>query len=526
MLKNNPLTLIDYLKESTEKFPSKHGIIFGKDKLSYEHLESLSDKLAAYFIMKYVKRHDRILIYLDTCGEIVTSFIAIQKVGGIFVIINSLVKPEKLSYIISDCGCKIIITGRNKIADVKSALSILNQQIEIICIDDCEDPELNVVSFSEITSSNISYQKLSERKSQIVDIDIAALIYTSGSTGEPKGVMIPHANMISVSKIIMEYLWNSYEDKILSLLPLSFGYGLYQVIPSLIYGGTVYLENTLLFPKNIFDKIREEEITGLPLVPTIYALLFKDKNPGELKFPSLRYITNAGAALSTERLLHLQSLFTNTKIFSMHGLTECTRTAFLPPEDVLKKPASVGKAIRNCELKIINENGVEVETGEIGELVVKGSNVMRGYWNDKNLTDKKFEKKVNGDVWLHSDDLFKKDEEGYFYFVSRMDDIIKTKGEKVSPKEVENIIYEMEGVIDCAVVGVPDEILGNSIKAFVVMKDGFELNEKNIQKKCSEKLEPFMVPKYIEFLSELPKNINGKIDKKSLKNISRITEQK
>ncbi len=351
----------------------------------------------------------------------------------------------------------------------------------------------------------------------IIDCDLAALLYTSGTTGEPKGVMTSHFNMLAVSKSIIQYLGNKSDDIILNVLPLSFGYGLYQVIPSVMYGGTVILESSFMFPVKILQRIEKEKATGFPMVPTIFALLFNLKNIEKYNLSSLRYLTNAGAALSAERILKLKTILPNAEIFSMYGLTECQRVSYLKPDEVESRPSSVGKAIPNCEVLLLNENDEEVSVGEVGELVVRGSNVMQGYWNAPELTKKTFRNgKTPGEKLLYSGDLFKKDKEGYLYFVSRKDDIIKTKGEKVSPKEVEHVINSFDGIIDTAVIPVPDQILGNAIKAFVVKKKESNIAEKEILKFCSEKLEPFMIPKYIEFIDQLPKSINGKIDKKVL----------
>ena len=202
----------------------------------------------------------------------------------------------------------------------------------------------------------------------------------------------------------------------------------------------------------------------------------------------------------------------------MFGLTECKRIAYLPPEEISNRPSSVGKAIPNCEVFIMDENGREVIVGDVGELVVRGSNVMRGYWNAPELTERVYRKGLyQGETLLYTGDLFRQDEDGFLYFLGRKDDMIKSKGERISPKEIENILCSINGVTESAVIGVPDEILGQAIKAFVVLKDGLEISTNEILYYCSKNMEPFMVPKYIEFIKELPKSPNGKVDKKMLK---------
>jgi len=370
-----------------------------------------------------------------------------------------------------------------------------------------------------IENQNVGISKnLANRLDKIIDYDLASLIYTSGSTGEPKGVISSHFNMISASRSIIEYLGNDPNDIILDVLPLSFDYGLYQMIMSFMFGGTLVLETSFMFPTKIVQIIEKEKITGFPIVPTIITLLLKMKDIEKYKFDSLRYISNTGAAFPVPHIQKFNQLFPNIKIYSMFGLTECKRIAYLPPEEISNRPSSVGKAMPNCEVFIVDDSGNEVPSGEIGELVVRGSNVMRGYWNAPELTEKVYRKGLyQGETLLYSGDLFRQDEEGYLYFLGRKDDMIKSKGERISPKEIENILCSIDGVAEAAVIGVPDEILGQVIKAFIVKKDGFETETNDILYYCSKNMESFMVPKFIEFIIELPKSPNGKIDKKILK---------
>ncbi len=287
-----------------------------------------------------------------------------------------------------------------------------------------------------------------------------------------------------------------------------------------MYGGTVVLENSMLFPVEILKKIEKEKITGFPIVPTILAMLLKLETIKNYDLSSLRYISNTGAALPVEHIKAFRQLFPDIKIYSMFGLTECKRIAFLPPEMIDQKPGSVGKAMPNCEVFIVDESGQEVSNNVIGELVVRGSNVMRGYWNSPELTEKTYRDGwFQNEKWLFTGDYFYKDDDGYLYFVGRKDDMIKTKGERVSPKEIENILCTLEGVSEAAVIGVPDEILGQVIKAFIVPKPNYSLTENDILRFCKENLENYMIPKYVEFLESLPKTPNGKIDKKKLKEL-------
>lgn len=262
----------------------------------------------------------------------------------------------------------------------------------------------------------------------------------------------------------------------------------------------------------------KERVTGFPLVPTIASILLQMDNLTKMDLSSLRYLTNAAAALPVAYIRRLQELLPHVRIYSMYGLTECTRASYLPPEELHQRPDSVGIPIPNEEVSVLGEDGKEVRPGEVGELVIRGSNVMQGYWNAPEETARTFRPgRYRGEVLLYSGDLFKRDEEGFLYFVARKDDMIKTKGEKVSPKEIENALMEIQGVIEAAVIGVPDDILGQSIMAFVVAERGKELTEMDVVKYCTRNLEPFMVPKRVEFREGLPKSPNGKVDKKALR---------
>ncbi len=269
-------------------------------------------------------------------------------------------------------------------------------------------------------------------------------------------------------------------------------------------------------PLLIFKEIYEEKATGFPGVPTLFSVLFNmDLSAYDLS--SLRYMTNTAAALSSWHIEKIQTLFPHVDFYSMYGLTETKRTLYLPPKDMTTKPESVGIPIPGTEAWIEDEEGKRLPPGNSGELVVRGRHVMRGYWNDPKTTAVRFRpSSIPGETLCYTGDLFKMDSDGYFYFISRRDDIIKSRGEKVSPKEVENVLYKLEGIQDAAVIGVPDDLYGEAIKAFVVLRDP-NLDHKTIMRHCKKNLEDFMIPKYIEILDELPKTSSGKIKKTGLK---------
>jgi long-chain acyl-CoA synthetase len=372
----------------------------------------------------------------------------------------------------------------------------------------------------EIRSYNTMIKQGSTEQpaSSCIDIDLASLVYTSGSTGTPKGVMLTHLNMVSAANSITQYLENTSDDIILDTLPLAFDYGLYQVLMAFKCGATVILEKAFVYPQQVVNTVVKERVTGWPIVPTIAAILLRLKDLGRHDFSSLRYITTTGQAMPPKHLQLLHQTFPGVKIFSMYGLTECKRVSYLPPEELEKRPGSVGKAMPNTEVYLVDEKDREInEAGVAGELVVRGANVMKGYWNLPGETAKSLRPgRYPGETVLYTGDLFKQDREGYLYFLGRKDDIIKTAGHMVSPKEVENVLCEKEDVVEAAVIGVDDEILGKAVTAFVQLADSSLTTAKDIIDFCSERLENFAVPKSVVLLSALPKTNTGKIAKREL----------
>jgi acyl-CoA synthetase (AMP-forming)/AMP-acid ligase II len=351
-----------------------------------------------------------------------------------------------------------------------------------------------------------------------LDIDLAALVYTSGTTGTPKGVMCSHRSMISVAKSVIQYLDNRPGDRILNVLPLSFGYGLYQVIMATMFSGTVILERSFMYPSHILERIGQERVTGFPLVPTMAAMWLRIEDMSPYCFDTLRYITSAGAALPSSQTRRLQKLLPHVSIIPMYGLTECKRVTYLRPEDLDARPDSVGKAIPNCAVSLIDDQGKKVGPNQVGELVVRGANVMQGYWGDVELTSRVFRRSLSShERSVHTGDYFRMDEEGFLYFLGRRDDMINCKGERISPREIENCICGLDAVAEAAVVGVPDEIFGQAIKAYVVIREGQSLQENEVLRICSQSLEAYMIPKFIEFAEKLPRTANGKVNKMQLR---------
>jgi acyl-CoA synthetase (AMP-forming)/AMP-acid ligase II len=329
--------------------------------------------------------------------------------------------------------------------------------------------------------------------------------------------MLTHRNMLTACASIATYLELQEDEVILGVLPLAFDYGLYQMIMAFRTGARLVLDRSFTFPAQILRLMVDEGVTGFPGVPTMFAILAEFKTLRDYDFSKIRYVTNTAAALPVKHILMLKDLFPRSRIYSMYGLTECKRCTYLPPKDLDRKPTSVGIAIPNTEMWIVDEDGRRVGADVVGQLVIRGATVMKGYWEKPEATARKLKPgPLPGEHVLYTGDLCRMDEEGYLYFVGRMDDVIKSRGEKVAPKEVENVLMNIPGVKEAAVIGVPDEVFGQAIKAFVVLEKGVALSEKQLQKECQSRLENFMVPKYIVTVPSLPKTDTGKVKKTGL----------
>jgi acyl-CoA ligase (AMP-forming) (exosortase A-associated) len=513
------MQLESLLERSAATSPHKTALVCADRRLTYGQLEQDCNRLAHALQAQGVRRGDRVAVYLDNGAEAVIAVQAILKAGGVFLMINPTSKPEKVAYTLNDSRARALIAPGQKLATLASRWKQLPHLRHVIAVGDL--PASATPAAPQLSDWNTllaRHQKaIAPPPKACIDIDLAALIYTSGSTGNPKGVMMTHLNMVSASRSITTYLENVADDVIINVLPLSFDYGLYQMIMAFHVGATLVLEKSFAYPAALLQRIAAERVTGLPIVPTILAILLRmDLSTYDLG--SLRYISNTGAALPTEHIARFRKLFPQVRVYSMYGLTECKRVAYLPPDQVDVRPGSVGKAIPNTEVYIIDDQGQRVGPDTVGQLVVRGANVMQGYWERPEETAQMLKPgKLPHEMVLHTGDLFRMDAEGYLYFVGRRDDMIKSRGEKVSPKEVENVLYGLEHVAEAAVIGVDDAVLGQAVKAVLVAAEGAQLSDKQVKAYCKQHLEDFMVPQIVEFVDALPKNPSGKIDKRQLR---------
>ena len=502
-----------FLTDTARRLPDKLALIAGDVRMTYRELDAASDRLAASFAAEGIGPGDRVIIFMGNRPEGAVAIFAAQKAGAVFSPVNPSTKADKLALILNDCGAKAVVCEARLDEVAVEAIAHAPSVQLAIRVGGKEN---------QIAPRTLSYEGALTATGGIVadpgiNIDLSMLVYTSGSTGVPKGVMMTHLNVVTAARSITSYLKMTEDDIVLSVLPISFDYGLYQILMSALTGATLVLEKSFTFPYAVLERLKEVRATGFPLVPTMAAMLLKmpELQPGA--FPHLRFITNTAAALPVAHIQALQRLFPTTEIFSMYGQTESKRCTYLPPDQLAIRPGSVGIAIPGTQAFIVGEDGRRLPHGQTGELVVRGAHVMKGYWNNPVATDKALKPgPLPEERMLFTGDLFRTDDEGYLYFVGRKDDIIKSRGEKIAPKEVETVLHEMPEISEAVVLGRPDPVLGEAVHAIVVPRGAAILDKRQVLLHCRKRLEDFAVPDSVEFRSELPKTDNGKVDRRLL----------
>jgi amino acid adenylation domain-containing protein len=500
-----------FLEVNATRFPDKVALVCDRREFTYQELDNQANRLANALVEAGVSRGDRVALMFGNTLEMVVGIFAVLKAGAVFVPVHEGTRPPRLQQILESSRPVALMARHGLVGSEEMAVVLLGVESLQTLILARRDPGLASVGKVVLDWAEIQKNQSSARPPrQIIDLDLACLIYTSGSTGVPKGVMCDHGNMVFVSGSVVEYLGNNESDRILAVLSLAYSYGLYQLLATFRTGGTLILEASFAFPVLVLQEMAEKQVTGFAGTPTIFAILLQ-RDITRYDLSHLRYFTNAASGLPVEHVVRLRQKFPWVDFYSMHGLTEVARTVYLPPELVDQKPGSVGIAIPGTEAWIEDEEGRRVGPGVVGELIIRGRHVMRGYWENPEATAARFKPgPIPGERVCHTGDLFKTDADGHFYFVSRMDDIIKCRGEKVAPREVENVLCQIPGVIEAAVVGVPDPVFGQVVKAVLVTADG-ELSRETVLRHCRQHLEDHMLPRVIEFRNELPKTPSGKI---------------
>ncbi len=504
------------LRTSAERYPDHEAIVHGQSRQSY--LELWQSVQAAAFGLRAagVARGDRVGVLLEPSLHLVQSMLAVSAAGGAFVPIHPGLFPEQVEHIVRDCGMRLLITDGARIPRLQEPLARCPELESIACVGNPPEADgpLPVASLEAWAG-----RPTADLPETSIERDLAAILYTSGSTGRPKGVMLSHRNVLAGAEIVATYLNITHADRTLAVLPFSFDAGLNQLMTALHTGATCVLLK-FIFAKEIVAALAKERVTGLAGVPSMWNLLTQDHSKlAETPLPHLRYITNTGGALPLKTLARLRELLTTTQVFLMYGLTEAFRSTYLPPAELDRRPTSMGKAIPDTEIYVLNEDGGPCGPGEVGELVHRGPTVSLGYWNQPDLTAQVLRPNPlarpelgEPDVVCYSGDLVKTDEDGFLYFVGRRDNLIKSSGFRISPTEVEAALLKCGEVHEAAVIGLPDEMLGQSILAYIVPRTGANLDADQLLESVTDLLPRHMIPKSVVIVETLPHTSSGKID--------------
>lgn len=508
----------DFIFESARRSPQAPALAYQGVALSYDALAKMVKTAAGALRALGIARGERVAVYLEKREEAVAGMFGAADAGAVFVPVNPVLKPEQVAYILIDCNVRVLITSRMRLSQLACVLSDC-PDLHTVVVTDTATPIEQVLPLAVklVSWSECLHQTVPSFEPRNIDVDMAAILYTSGSTGKPKGVVLSHRNLVAGALSVSSYLNNTDEDRILCVLPLSFDYGLSQLNTAFASGACAVLINHLLL-RDIIETVVEEGITGLAGVPPLWIQL------SQLSWPrnsTLRYLTNSGGVMPRTTLDKLRAALPHTDVYLMYGLTEAFRSTFLPLDQLEMRPDSIGRAIPNAEVMVLRADGSVCEPGEAGELVHRGALVAMGYWNDPVRTAERFKPlsaRQSGlpfsefAVW--SGDTVRRDDEGYLYFVGRSDEMIKTSGYRVSPSEIEEVVYASGLVTETLAIGVDDPILGQVVVLLATAGPGITLDSAMLLTVCKAALPSYMIPRRVDILhGALPRNPNGKIDR-------------
>lgn len=462
---------------------------------------------------------DRVAVYLDKRVETITAIFGASAAGGVFVPVNPLLRSRQVRFILADCDVKVLVTTPERLAMLRADLAECKalEHVVVIGLDTKTaveaDAHYRVSTWADLVAGPETPPVNG------VDLNMAAILYTSGSTGNPKGVVLSHRNLIVGAESVSGYIGNTPDDVVAAVLPLSFDAGFSQVTTAFSVGAHVVLVNYLT-PADVLKQCAKHGVTGLTCVPPLWIQL------ADLDWPAgtagrIRYFANTGGRMPRSTLDKLRAHFTDAKPFLMYGLTEAFRSTYLDPAEVDRRPDSIGKAIPDAEILVVRDDGSICDPHEPGELVHRGALVSLGYWNDPERTAERFRPAPGRpagvmvtELAVFSGDVVKRDEEGFLYFVSRKDEMIKTSGYRVSPTEIEEVVYETGLVRDAVALGVDDERLGQHI---VVIVAGDTVDADALLRDLRKRLPLYMVPKHVIVKPEIPRSPNGKFDRTLLR---------
>jgi acyl-CoA ligase (AMP-forming) (exosortase A-associated) len=460
-------------------------------------------------------RGDRVAVWLPKCSEKAIALYGTMRAGGVAVPVNALLKPPQVVHILRDSGAAVLVTTAARLVDLALEMPDLASLRTLVTVDDPartgRQPYI-AIGWEELLAAPVRVTP------RMIDTDVAAIFYTSGSTGKPRGVTLSHRNLVTGACSVSGYLGNTPDDRVLAVLSFSFDYGFSQLTTAFTVGASVVLLDYRL-PQEVLLTLDREGITGLAAVPPIWIQLAELEWPAGVR-QGLRYITNSGGAMPRTTLTKLRQTLPQTRVFLMYGLTEAFRSTYLPPEEVDRRPDSIGKAIPGAEVRVLRPDGTPCAVDEPGELVHRGSLVSLGYWNDPERTAERFRPvppvacgRPQPELAVWSGDIVRRDAEGYLYFIGRRDELIKTSGYRVSPTEVEEEAYATGLVGDAVAIGVPHARLGHGIVLVASAPDGATAGTDSLLAALRRRLPRYMVPMAVDWREALPRNANGKFDR-------------
>ncbi|MEM7543534.1 MAG: AMP-binding protein [Pseudomonadota bacterium] len=475
---------------------------------NYQQLEDASGAFAQQLEAQGFSGGERLAILLDKCFEYCAALFAVARLGGIAVPINATQKSRQIRHILENSGSRWLLSTDARFRRLQADMAI-DPSVTKLIIDaaDCGND----------VSADFSSRPKTPAAAEVLGSDSALLLYTSGSTGLPKGVELSHRNLVLGAAAVAEYLTLDESDRVLAVLPFSFDYGLNQLLSSVLVGARCVLHNYLL-PADVASAVERQAITGLAGVPGLWGQIAAS-NPKAEAFRSLRYFTNSGGALPTGLITKLRALMPQAKPFLMYGLTEAFRSTYLPPDQIERRPNSIGKAIPHAEVHLLDEEGGAVPDGAVGEIVHCGELVAKGYWDDPIASAERFRElqdvnpSFEEQTAVFTGDYARRDEEGFLYFVGRRDSMLKRLGHRISPDEIEEVIYADERVSAAAAIGLDAGVDGHEIIVLVALRSGCECTVEELQARCRRELSSYMVPHAVHFVDSLPVNANGKIDR-------------
>lgn len=499
------MNLLERFAQVCRETPDNEVVIQGDERSCYRDLGLRCANVAQYLIANGIARGDRVALVLQNSLHYIAIYYGIWFAGGVTVALNTQAKAHDIENWTRHADAKwLFIDDNHPELPLLGGLQASGVRLVPVPVHSIADRANTDADWEFIQNNN---SPLPETKA--FEDNLASIIYTSGTTGHPKGVTLSHGNLASNVDSILDYLKISSSDSIVNVLPFYYSYGNSILHTHIAKGARLILENSLLYPHRVVDRIAAEQATGFSGVPSTFSLILGRVNLNDFDLTSLRYVTQAGGPMSPVLIDKLMESLPGADFFVMYGQTEATaRLTYLDPEQIVAKRGSIGKAISGVSIEIRNKDNLPVQPGETGEICAKGPNIMQGYWKDPDQT-----KTTIKAGWLHTGDLAHCDSDGYIYIDGRASDMIKSGGNRISPKEVEEVIQELDGVRDVAVVGIPDEMLGETIKAFIVPVADSKLEKRAVQFHCKNRLAVYKIPKTIEFVDELPKTASGKIQR-------------